>query len=515
MSPADEYLRGLVSRSAGLDDASAEAIKGELRSRCGYTEAQAEIVRRIVSHDLARSLGGVRRGPLSPLLHEEIVRKLVEKAGLSLPDIQWAVHEFIRALGLQPSPRTQQTAGDQPFPVELRAELSRRRACYLFSIVLLIGSACTAPLGVIGAEAIRHPLQPSIARELVADLRTDWKEKHFWSLAMSPPICGLLGTVFGAMVVLAFVSAEPKFVTRSLSTAVLLAQAAAGGFAGAMAGYLLDASSYVNASAAVFVMAALGAGGIVAGLFAVAGQLLALFGAGLMFLLAAIVIGLIALIRWTAPNAVVSEKTFFDTIEQTHHFLALVLVPSLMIATAWTAAYFGMATPDALRGGRDRGLPLPGHLFLHAINFILAMSVLYGVYVLWQRFYSDRVFVNFPHSDSAMDVCFVGERTQNLMSGGLDRRVVVHRVDRGRWGEPELRKEGYDLRLMSSVKDVSAIPTAGKRLVIVAYVDHVLRFRIFDSDGKMAVDTDATQRTTQTPQVEDLSKQLEQLVAAP
>lgn len=70
---------------------------------------------------------------------------------------------------------------------------------------------------------------------------------------------------------------------------------------------------------------------------------------------------------------------------------------------------------------------------------------------------------------------------------------------------------GYDLRLMSSVNDVSAIPTAGKRLVIVSAVDHVLHFRIFDNDGKMVVDTDATRRTAQAAQINDLSKQLDNL----
>jgi WD40 repeat protein len=70
---------------------------------------------------------------------------------------------------------------------------------------------------------------------------------------------------------------------------------------------------------------------------------------------------------------------------------------------------------------------------------------------------------------------------------------------------------GCDLRLMSSVKDVSAIPTAGKRLVIVAAVDHVLHFRIFDSEGKMVVDTDATQRMAHAQQIEDLREQLANL----
>ena len=45
---------------------------------------------------------------------------------------------------------------------------------------------------------------------------------------------------------------------------------------------------------------------------------------------------------------------------------------------------------------------------------------------------------------------------------------------------------------MSSTNDVRDIPTAGKGLIIVAAVDQVLHFRIFDRDGKMVVDTDET-----------------------
>ena len=71
--------------------------------------------------------------------------------------------------------------------------------------------------------------------------------------------------------------------------------------------------------------------------------------------------------------------------------------------------------------------------------------------------------------------------------------------------------EGYDLRLMSSVDDVGGIPTAGKRLIIVAAVKSVLHFRIFDCDGQMVVDTDETKLMTQAGPIEDLRKQLESL----
>jgi hypothetical protein len=69
----------------------------------------------------------------------------------------------------------------------------------------------------------------------------------------------------------------------------------------------------------------------------------------------------------------------------------------------------------------------------------------------------------------------------------------------------------YDLRLMPSVKDVSALPTAGKRLVIVAAEGHVLRFRIFDNDGKMVKDTDSIRQAARAPQIEGLRKRLEKL----
>ncbi len=71
---------------------------------------------------------------------------------------------------------------------------------------------------------------------------------------------------------------------------------------------------------------------------------------------------------------------------------------------------------------------------------------------------------------------------------------------------------GYDLQLMSSVKDVGAIPIAGKRLIILALVAQNLYFRIFDSDGKMVVDTDAKRLTERRGgPIEDLKERLESL----
>ena len=70
---------------------------------------------------------------------------------------------------------------------------------------------------------------------------------------------------------------------------------------------------------------------------------------------------------------------------------------------------------------------------------------------------------------------------------------------------------GFDLRLMSSLNDVSGIPIEGKNLIIVATVKNVLHFRIFDGDGKVVVDTDEKRVTVQARQIEDLREQLKSL----
>src|SRR5262249_10452230 len=71
--------------------------------------------------------------------------------------------------------------------------------------------------------------------------------------------------------------------------------------------------------------------------------------------------------------------------------------------------------------------------------------------------------------------------------------------------------KGCDLRLMSSVDDVSRISTEGESLIIVAAVKNVLYFRILDRDGKMVVDTDEKSMATQPEPMEDLREQLERL----
>lgn len=69
----------------------------------------------------------------------------------------------------------------------------------------------------------------------------------------------------------------------------------------------------------------------------------------------------------------------------------------------------------------------------------------------------------------------------------------------------------FDLRLMPSLNDESGIPKEGKDLIIVAAVNDVLHFRIFDRRGNVVVDTDEKKLTEQAWQIEDLRKQLQSL----
>ena len=68
----------------------------------------------------------------------------------------------------------------------------------------------------------------------------------------------------------------------------------------------------------------------------------------------------------------------------------------------------------------------------------------------------------------------------------------------------ELGVKGIELRLMSSLKGASGIPANGKNLIVVAAVEKVLHFCIFDAEGKVAVNTDETKLKAQAQAVEKL-----------
>jgi uncharacterized protein YigA (DUF484 family) len=64
---------------------------------------------------------------------------------------------------------------------------------------------------------------------------------------------------------------------------------------------------------------------------------------------------------------------------------------------------------------------------------------------------------------------------------------------------------------MSPVNDVHDIPTEGENLIIVADVQDVLHFRIFDADRKKVVDTVENQLPRQATRIAELRSRLSHL----
>lgn len=79
----------------------------------------------------------------------------------------------------------------------------------------------------------------------------------------------------------------------------------------------------------------------------------------------------------------------------------------------------------------------------------------------------------------------------------------------------ESLSEVYDLRLMSPVEAESDIPTVGDRVIIVADVRGTLHFRIFEADGRRAVDTCETELADETGRIAELKRMLSGLWKAP
>jgi hypothetical protein len=68
-----------------------------------------------------------------------------------------------------------------------------------------------------------------------------------------------------------------------------------------------------------------------------------------------------------------------------------------------------------------------------------------------------------------------------------------------------------ELQLILDANDVGEIPADGKNLVILADVDGMLHFRVFEGRGKIDEDTDESNLTNQDRKIEDLRKLLDRV----
>ncbi len=98
-----------------------------------------------------------------------------------------------------------------------------------------------------------------------------------------------------------------------------------------------------------------------------------------------------------------------------------------------------------------------------------------------------------------------GEGYGAVLSARLDERGGVVGVDVVCGGRGyTMATRGYDLRLMSPVNDVQAIPTTGQSSIIVAAVQNKLHFRVFHRAGYPSKVTDETELTKSLGGIEAL-----------
>jgi RNA polymerase sigma factor (sigma-70 family) len=88
------------------------------------------------------------------------------------------------------------------------------------------------------------------------------------------------------------------------------------------------------------------------------------------------------------------------------------------------------------------------------------------------------------------------QATSNPTASHRPADAIVQEIEAALTSASELRLVNQvELRLMPKVSDLSALPTAGKNLFIVANLNHALHLRMFDVHGKMALDSDAKRFT--------------------
>ena len=108
---------------------------------------------------------------------------------------------------------------------------------------------------------------------------------------------------------------------------------------------------------------------------------------------------------------------------------------------------------------------------------------------LWHLWSAQGILTLSGHGNGALSVAF-GPDGKRVASAGSD---------------------GYDLQLIHSINDLAAIPKMKKSTVILADVDRVLHFRIFDRDGNVLVDIDEDKLNDDSPRKEELRNEIAEL----
>jgi hypothetical protein len=159
--------------------------------------------------------------------------------------------------------------------------------------------------------------------------------------------------------------------------------------------------------------------------------------------------------------------------------------------------------PQRLVNGDPRKVKYEGRLTLHP-HFMQEPNAYYSIETGSIRFGHFIGFIGTPSERGHVYTC---------LSSDVITREMMYAV---LWGmNYRFRTTWYDLQWLHSVRTASAIPSTGTNLIVVARVNNALRFRIFDSGGRVAVDTDERRLKKQAPAIAGLKRLLASLEQAP
>jgi hypothetical protein len=95
-----------------------------------------------------------------------------------------------------------------------------------------------------------------------------------------------------------------------------------------------------------------------------------------------------------------------------------------------------------------------------------------------------------------------------VLKGGCDEIIWGFRVPAFQYLEEfHIRENEADIRLIVA-SDVNSIPTKGENLIVVAAINNVLHFRLFDDRGQVVMDTDETKLPERAKPIASLKKEL-------
>jgi AGZA family xanthine/uracil permease-like MFS transporter len=234
-----------------------------------------------------------------------------------------------------------------------------------------------------------------------------------------------------------------------------------------------------------------------------------------LFIGGAGVFGYFDWIFYLLPKAVVFPILIFVGLEitaQSFHATPIKHYPAVALACVPALAYLAALVVSRLAGSGD--LKPFGELSGGSQHYIQTITVLSGGFIvtslLWSSILTHLIDGRIRPSMVLLflaGVCALfGVIHSPLATGPIipPQQAIAELKTQGSF-------DGFDLRLLSPLKEVGELPTEGRKSVIIAKVEETLHFRVFDRDEKIFLDTDAKSLSARATDLAKLEERLASL----